>query len=179
MKKLLLLLFVCPILTAQATTYYFSSSTGDDSRSSTQARNSSTPWKTLSKLNSIFGTLQPGDKVLLKRGDVFYGSITVKKSGTSSSPITIADYGSGDKPVITSLIKLTGWVSKGNGVYESYNSALGSTAKVLLLNGVQQELGRFPNSNATNKGYLYFESHSGTTSITDKEFKSSVNWTGG
>src|SRR3954454_16421724 len=127
MKTSLLLLFVCPFLTVNEATYYFSANSGNDSRSFSQARSSSTPWRTLSKLNSIFGTLQPGDKVLLKRGDVFYGSITVKKSGTSSSPITIADYGSGDKPVITSLIKLTGWVSKGNGVYESYNSALGST----------------------------------------------------
>lgn len=178
MKTLLLLLFVCPFLTAQAATYYFSSSTGDDSRSATQARSSSTPWKTLSKLNSIFSTLQAGDAVLLKRGDTFYGSITVKKSGTSGSPIVIGDYGSGNKPVITSLVKLSGWVSKGNGIWESYNSALGTNTKVVLLNGVQQELGRYPNSDAPNKGYRYFESHSGTNSITDQQLTSSTNWTG-
>lgn len=177
MKTLLLLLFVCPFLSVNATTYYFSSS-GNDSRSAAQARNSSTPWRTLSKLNSIFYSLQPGDAVLLKRGDIFYGSITVRKSGTSSSPIVIGAYGSGDKPVITSLVRLSNWVSKGHGIWESYNSNLASTVNTVLSNDVEQEMGRYPNSDADNKGYLSLESHNGLNSITDNQLTSRTNWTG-
>ena len=178
MKLIFSALLVCFLQNANAATYYFSSNSGDDSRSSTEARNSSTPWKSLSKLNSFFSSLQPGDQVLLKRGETYYGSILVNKSGTAGSPIFIGAYGSGNKPVVTSLVTFSGWVSKGNGIWESYNSSLPSKINMVLVNGAEQEMGRYPNSNAANKGYLTFESHSGTTSITDKSLSSSPNWTG-
>src|SRR4051794_8106026 len=113
---LLLLLLASPFLSANASTYYFSANSGDDSRSFSQAKSSSTPWRTLSKLNSIVSSLQPGDQVLLKRGEVFYGTIKMTKSGSSSSPIVIGAYGSGDKPIITSFKSVSGWVSKGGGI---------------------------------------------------------------
>ena len=178
MKTIFLILLACFINSTWATNYYFSAISGDDSRTSTQAKSSSTPWKTLSKLNSFFSSLQPGDSVLLKRGETFYGSITITKSGTASLPIVIGAYGSGSKPVITSLVTLTNWISKNNGIYESYNSSLGSTLNTVLLNGVEQQLGRYPNSNAADNGYLTFESHVGKTSITDNQLTSAINWTG-
>jgi hypothetical protein len=49
---ILLVFFLC---SAHAATYYFSSVSGDDSRTSAQAQSASTPWKSLSKLNSFFG----------------------------------------------------------------------------------------------------------------------------
>ena len=119
MKHFFTLLFVFFLCSAQAATYYFSSVSGDDSRTSTHAQSTSTPWKSLNKLNSFFGSLLPGDFVLFNRGETFYGTITVNKSGTSSAPITIGAYGTGDKPVITGLTTLTSWVDVGNGIYES------------------------------------------------------------
>ena len=180
MKSLLLLLLVSFIETAGAATYYFSSVSGDDSRSSSEAKNPATPWKTLGKLNAVFSNLQPGDMVLLKRGDIFYGSIIVNKSGSSGSPITIGAYGSGEKPVITSFISLKDWSSNGSykGVYESSNTSLGSAVNMVILNGEVQELGRYPNSDAPNKGYLTIDSHEGKTSITDHHLSSNINWTG-
>jgi hypothetical protein len=157
MRALLLLTLVILFTnTTKATNYYFSSISGDDSRTSTQAKSSLTPWKSLSKLNSFFSSFQPGDSVLLKRGETFYGSITVTKSGTTSSPIIISAYGSGNKPVITSLVTLSNWVSKGNGIWESYNSSLGTEVNTVLLNDVEQQLGRYPNSDAVDDGYLTF-----------------------
>ena len=176
MKNFFTLLFLFFLTYARATNYYFSAVSGDDSRSSIQARSPSTPWKTTGKLNSFFSSLQPGDSVLLKRGETFFGSITVTKSGTAALPIVIGAYGTGNKPVITSLVTLTGWVSKGNGIWESYNSSLGTTLNTVLLNGVAQEMGRYPNSNVANKGYLILESHT-SNSITDNELNSSPNWT--
>jgi parallel beta-helix repeat protein len=180
MKLIFSFVFVCSLNSAWASTYYFSTSSGNDSRTSSQAKNPSTPWRTISKLNSFFSKLQPGDEVLFKRGETFYGSIIISRSGTSSSPITIGAYGSGNKPIITSLITLSGWTrnSSRSGVYDVYNSKLGSTVNIVLFNNVQKGIGRYPNSNASNKGYLTLESHYGTSSITDNQLSSSPNWTG-
>lgn len=164
-----------------ASTYYFSNNTGNDDRTPRQAQNPSTPWKSLSKLNAYFSSLQPGDKVLLKRGEIFYGSITVNSSGIAGSPIMIGAYGTGSKPVITSLVTLSGWAAKDNykGVYESSPVAsAGTNVNTVLINNEIQQLGRYPNSDAANKGYLTFEAHSGKTSITDNELSSPINWTG-
>lgn len=169
----------CLVNYVGATNYYFSSVSGNDSRTSAEAQDPSTPWKTLNKLNSFFSSLKPGDGVYLKRGETFYGSIIIKQSGTTSAPIFIGAYGSGSRPVITSLVTLTGWVSKGGGIWESAsNSSLSSTVNMMLLNGVEQEMGRYPNSDASNRGYLNFESHSGKTSITDNDLNTSINWKG-
>lgn len=173
-----LLLSICFLQSANAATYYLSAKSGDDSRSVKEAQDPSTPWKTLSKLNSFFKNLRPGDAVLLKRGETFYGNINVASSGSTGSPIVIGAYGSGDKPVITSLVTFSKWVSKGNGIWESYNSSFNSEVRTVLLDGEQQELGRYPNSNAGNKGYLTFESHQGTSSITDADFSLNKNWKG-
>ncbi|HLL42111.1 MAG TPA: hypothetical protein VK369_03185, partial [Segetibacter sp.] len=72
MKQVPTLLLVCFLQTASASTYYFSTLSGNDSRTSSEAKSSSTPWKTIGKLNSFFSSLQPGDQVLFKRGETFY-----------------------------------------------------------------------------------------------------------
>src|SRR5690606_26556748 len=108
----------------------------------------------------IFSSLQPGDAVLFKRGETFYGSIYISKSGSSGSPIKIGAYGSGSKPVITSLVTLNNWASIGNGRYESGHPSLGNEVSTVLINGRGQEMGRYPNSDAPNKGYLTVDAHS-------------------
>jgi parallel beta-helix repeat protein len=178
MKILLFLFFILIISSSYATNYYFSTTSGNDDRTPSEAKNSSTPWKTIDKLNSFFSSLQPGDSVLFKRGETFYGSIRVNKSGASNAPIFIGAYSKGNRPVITSLVTLTNWVAKGNGIWESNNSSLGSTVNMVLLNGVEQEMGRYPNSDAPDNGYLTFESHINKTSITDNQFTSAINWAG-
>src|SRR5215218_5043530 len=100
MRAVFLALFVCLVVNVQARTFYFSSSVGDDNRSSDQAQSSSTPWRSIQKLNSIFSLLAPGDQVLFKKGDVFTGSIQVTRSGASGAPILFGAYGDGAKPVI-------------------------------------------------------------------------------
>ncbi len=150
-------------------TFYISES-GNDGGSGTI----NSPWRTINKLNSYFGSLQAGDVVLFRRGETFYGTITVNKSGTSGNPIVISDYGEGAKPVITSLVTLSGWNNAGNGVYESAsNSSFDAAVNVVLLNGVIKGIGRYPNDT-----YLYLESHVSNTSITDNQLPSSPNWTG-
>src|SRR4051794_6877824 len=113
-RTLLSVLAISLGVSANAKNYYFSSSQGDDNRSSSQAQNSSTPWRSIDKLNSYFKYLQPGDKIYFKSGDTFYGAIYTTRSGSSSSPITFSSYGSGSKPVISGLTTVTSWNYLGN-----------------------------------------------------------------
>ncbi len=166
-----------PAFTVNAKTYYFSNNSGDDARTSAQAQSQSTPWKSLTKLNSFMSSLAPGDSVLFKSGEVFYGSITITKSGTTSKPIVYAAYGAGKDPIITGFLTLTNWVSVGNGIFESSNSSLGTGVNMVARNGSLQVMGRYPNATQPNKGYLTFESHT-SSSITDKELTASTNWKG-
>ena len=154
--------------------YYFSSSTGDDNRTNIQAQNPSTPWKTLSKLNSYFSSLLPGDSVLLKKGDIFYGSIRINKSGTATQPIVIGAYGSGDKPIITGLKEVTGWTDVGGNIWESSVTVCKSTLNLVTIDGKIAQIGRYPNAGT----FLTYESFSGTASITDNQLSGTPNWTG-
>ena len=162
---------------ANATNYYFSTSDGDDSRSFAEAKDPSTPWKSIDKLNAIFPSLQPGDQILFKRGDIFYGSIVTAKSGTDSDPIVLSDYGSGDKPVISGLIRLSVWSYKGNGIYESGELPIGNGLNMVLLDGKQYAMGRYPNVSDGDGGYLNFESH-GYNYINDNENTLTSDWEG-
>lgn len=82
---------------AVGTTYYVSSSSGSDSN---QGTSSSSPWKTLNALNTR--TFQPGDQLLLKRGDTWTGGgLIFTESGTAGAPITLSAYGSGALPLIS------------------------------------------------------------------------------
>jgi parallel beta-helix repeat protein len=142
------------VQTGYATDYYFSSSSGNDSRSSSEAQNSATPWRSIDKLNSIGSSLKGGDRIFFKAGDVFYGTIRISRSGSSGTPIVFTSYGSGEKPVITSLVRVTNWNSIGSGLYQadlsSYNI---SQVQVVLINDQIKEVGRFPNSGSADGGY--------------------------
>ena len=75
-KYILITIFLLSAIWSNATNYYFSNTTGDDSRTSTQAQNPATPWKTLSKLNSFWSSLNAGDSVFFQRGNTYYGTVT-------------------------------------------------------------------------------------------------------
>ena len=167
MKLTLMAFLMLSVCSVKATNYYFSASSGDDSRTSIQAQSSSTPWKTLTKLNAVFSSLQPGDSVLFKRGETFYGFINASISGTTASPIVFAAYGSGNRPIITGFTTVSSWTSLGNGIYESSGAVSSLTSlNALTINEVMTPMGRYPNRSASNGGYLTYNSHSGTTSIT-------------
>lgn len=170
--------FTFVLTAANANTYYISSSGGNDSYSAAQAQNPSTPWQSINKLNAFFSSLNPGDNVLFMRGDVFYGAIVVTKSGISGSPITIGSYGTGSNPVITGFQGVTSWTSLGNGVYSASVSGVKSSVNLVSMNGKPQQIGRYPNADAPNGGYLTYESFYGGSSITDNQLSSSPNWTG-
>lgn len=177
--KLLLLISLIICLGAKATNYYVASN-GNDANNGTST---SSPWKSLNKVNSSFSTLNPGDNILFNRGDVFYGSLIVNKSGTAGSPITIGAYGTGNKPVITGLSTITSWSNLGGNIWETTNAISGlAYTNLVLINGINTPMGRTPNT-----GTLYhYQSHGGTPlyngnspfSITSSDLTGSPNWTG-
>ncbi|MCX2473284.1 right-handed parallel beta-helix repeat-containing protein [Pedobacter sp. MC2016-05] len=155
-----------------ASTYYFSSVSGNDSRSAADAQNPATPWKSIAKLNAFFPSLKAGDVISFKRNEVFQGSILLKTSGISFNA-----FGTGSNPTISAMTTITQWKSIGNGVYESISTLSAVSVNILLINNAVQELGRYPNSDAANKGYLKIKSKT-DNSITDNELGAAVNWKG-
>jgi len=172
MKNKLTLLFLCLLsyVASNATTYYISVS-GNDANNGTSA---STPWKTLSKLNSLFSSLKAGDNVLFNRGDVFYGKIIVNSNGTAGSLITIGAYGTGANPVITGFTSIASWTNKGSNIWESTSAVSGlPTCNMVAINGVNTAMGRTPNY----PDYYTWNSHSGSSSISTG-LSGTTNWTG-
>ncbi|BBH20227.1 hypothetical protein Back11_15720 [Paenibacillus baekrokdamisoli] len=78
-------------------TSYVSNSAGNDANSGIST---AAPWKTLAKVSSV--TFNPGDTVLLNRGDTWTGeTLYLKGNGSSTDWITLSAYGTGNRPVIS------------------------------------------------------------------------------
>ncbi len=162
------------IFPVRGNNYYFSNNSGDDTRSPAQAQVPATPWRSLAKLNQIFPQLQPGDSVLFKRGEVYYGSIVAGASGVEGRPIVFSAYGQGYEPIISGFTRLGGWTAGStNGVWQSPCQGCGMRVNMLTVENVPRPMGRYPNN-----GYMTIQSHSGNNSITDNSLSGSTNWAG-
>ncbi len=158
------------VLTAR----YVSSSGSDTNNGLTE----STPWRTLDKVNAEFSNLNPGTEILLKKGDSFYGTLVITKSGTSgsNSPFVFGTYGDGNDPIIHGFTTITdGWTHVGNNVY-SHDIIADEQTNMVLVNGVQVPMGRWPNGTT----YRTYESFNGASSITDNTLSEETpyNWVG-
>lgn len=100
--------------TCLSATYYVSSSDGDDGNMGTAP---AAPWKTLKKVGSK--TYVPGDRIVLKRGDVWHESLVFSSSGTRGKEIVISAYGEGKNPLINGSTVVDRWAPSGVGVYTS------------------------------------------------------------
>ena len=169
MKKLSILFLLLAFgLSVSAATYYISSA-GSDAANGTSA---STPWKTIGKVNAAFSSFKPGDRILFRRGDTFYGTLKITASGVSGNPIVIGAYGSGEKPVITGFTTVSSWTNEGNGIYSKAVSSA-SKPNFITIDNVWYAMGRYPNNS-----YLTYESFYTNISITDNQLGSSPDWTG-
>ncbi len=158
-----------------ATNYYLSSSSGSDSNN---GKTPETPWKSIGKLETVLGTLLPGDSVFFKCNDTFSGQLILSQSGNSAKNIYFGSYGSGKKPVISGTTPVTNWAQTSANIWEATCAEAGSTVTSFFINDIPQQIGRWPNVTEPNKGYLKYESHSGTNQITDNELSDTINWSG-
>lgn len=89
---------------------FYVSTSGDD----TNDGSLSSPWKTLAKATDAVktiangGVLNPGDKLLFKKGDTFEGQFLITCSGTEAAPIEIGSYGTGELPILSGSGNLLG-----------------------------------------------------------------------
>lgn len=95
--------------------YYVDSVSGNDENS---GKSESSAWKTLEKVSSF--DFSAGDKILLKRGESFEGTLFPKVSGTQDERITVSSYGEGRIPVIfnastmlVALVNISNWSFEG------------------------------------------------------------------
>jgi parallel beta-helix repeat protein len=170
LKSILSIAFLFISTVISATDYYISLSGNDSNNGLSPAA----PWKTITKLNSAFATIKPGDRILFNRGDTFYGTITINKPGSSLTPIIIGAYGTGQNPIITGFVSVYDWTNEGNGIY-SKSIISENNPNILTIDGVLYGMGRYPNQGSN----LIIDSHSTNTSITDNDLNSTnTNWTG-
>ncbi|MDB5277772.1 MAG: parallel beta-helix repeat containing protein [Ferruginibacter sp.] len=173
MRQLFIILLVISASTVQAKNYYISAK-GLDTNTGLSPTSA---WQTIAKLNASFGIIAAGDSILFKSGETFYGSIVVGKSGTSGSPIVIGSYGSGSQPVITGFTPLTSWTTIGAGVFQVSAPSVKNAVNMVTINDIPQEVGRYPNSDSANGGYLVTSAFSGNTSLSAAGL-GTTNWTG-
>ncbi|MEO5889746.1 MAG: right-handed parallel beta-helix repeat-containing protein [Ferruginibacter sp.] len=146
---------------------------------------SQTAWKTIDKLNASWSFIVPGDSILFRSSNIFYGSMVVNKAGTPSKPIILSTYGAGAMPIVTGLKSVTSWTSLGGNIWEAALPGGLSTLNMVVINGVNTPMGRYPNAHIANDGYLSYESYINGPgiglpgSITDNQLTGSPNWTGG
>ena len=169
LKKVSVVLILVIFTTIVKATDYYISSSGNDNNN---GLSNSSPWKTLNKVNTVFSFLKPGDRILFKRADLFYGTIKITTSGLSGYPITIGSYGTGGMPVITGSATLSSWTDEGNGIFSAPVNTE-SPPEVVTIDGIQFSMGRYPNSE-----FLKYELFSTNVSITDNELPSLPNWKG-
>jgi len=148
--------FILLLQNNYARTFYLSNK-GNDSYSIDQSQNPETPWASIQKINSL--KLMPGDSILLKRGDIFYGSISLSTAGTNDMPVVIGAYGAGQNPIISGAVSLTGWKQVSSGIW---STSLPSTPGYVFRGNKLLPVSKYPN------GYLVVDSILSPTSFSVK-----------
>lgn len=163
MKNRLLLvtsLLLCLFTTTFATNYYISSTDGNDVNT---GKTSTSAWKSIDKVNSSNSLFVAGDSIFFKKGDVFYGSMTISsRSGTDVKPIVYTTYGTGNTPILRGSQKVTGWTLHNGNIWKANLPKLSRTVSGatvfyripnLFINNERQRLGREPDYNPTGGGF--------------------------
>ncbi|MCC6857957.1 MAG: right-handed parallel beta-helix repeat-containing protein [Bryobacterales bacterium] len=95
-------------------TYYVSSSAGRDEADGLSPK---TAWRSLERVNTA--AIQPGDRILFKRGNLWRGQL-FPKSGAAGRPVTYGAYGKGARPILQASVAKDGpdaWYSAGNNLW--------------------------------------------------------------
>lgn len=119
-----------------------------------------TAYKSLSQVNAIIASLNAGDSILLKRGEVWHNQLYVKTG------IHVGTYGSGAKPIISAMVSVTGWTNIGTNLWQSaINGGTNTYMSMVTIDDAAIAMGRWPNANAANGGYATYDSMNSLTQI--------------
>lgn len=145
---------------------YYIKNTGNDANT---GLSDAQAW-TFTKLATF--TPANGDVILFNRGETFFGTLTLRKSGISGAGITYGAYGTGADPVISSLKLLTGWVNHSGNIWR-VAAGIPANCGAVTIDDVTVEMGHWP---AT--GFAVWDTNTGITSITDSDLPVSPNLAG-
>lgn len=135
---------------ASAQTFYISNGGSDANDGESEL----TPWQTLDKINSLATAQVEGATILFKRGDTFRGTVELKGDPENT---TFGAYGSGENPVISGSVEITGWSVYSDSVFVADVGNLIEPDRAihhLFVNGKLMTIARYPNVDASDKGWL-------------------------
>lgn len=168
MKRLFFISLFFISINSFATKYYVSLA-GSNVNTGTSSR---TSWKTIGKVNSTI--FKKGDSILFNRGDKWREQLI-----TPGDNIYLGAYGTGARPVITGFTTLTNWINDGKGVWHANVPEATTDLIVVTINGNLQRMGRYPNANILNAGYLTNTGvNTNTPGVTGPALSTTTNWTG-
>ncbi|MFT4304919.1 MAG: LamG-like jellyroll fold domain-containing protein, partial [Candidatus Woesearchaeota archaeon] len=122
--------------------YYVDNIQGNDNNNGLTPE---TAWKTLTKVSNT--NFNPGDKILLKRGQTFYDeTLIVSSSGSTSHPITYGAYGEGEKPIINPSTQISGFELHEGNIYKT-NIDVGLNFDYVFVGNERIDIARHPNNN--------------------------------
>jgi len=170
MKRFIFILCLFVTSVSYAATYYVRNG-GNDAAAGTSE---STAWATITKVNNAWsdGTIVAGDNILFRKGDIWHGTITVSRAGSSDNPITIGSYGTGEKPIITGFTDIGSWTVHSGSVYRTTVSSPENQTNMVVIDGQPVGMGRYPDNT-----WLSYTAATSTT-IYDATLPDSPNWTG-
>jgi len=148
---------LCLAVGAGAASYHVSSR-GSDGRTAAEAGSPETPWASFANLLSA--PLQPGDSILILRGDTLRGTLKFSRSGTSSNPIVVAPYGPGSEPpTLLGTLPVTGWTANPSGGWKAKIPS-GHPVTRVFLGGQPMRNARLPDT-----GWFRTAGHVGNTVV--------------
>ncbi len=164
---------------AANTIYYVSTTDGSDANNGLAP---STPFKTIAKVNAL--NLQPGDQVLFKCGDMWRGEmLLITKSGASGNPITFGSYPTNacaNQPILSGTQPIGSWSVYSSNIYVATLSAatFPNGLNQLFRNGQRLTMGRWPNLDNGDGGYVTVSAQPGGNQLTANTALPAGNWIG-
>lgn len=168
-----LLFFNLDVGIVRAASTYYVSTTGDDT---TGTGSISNPWRTIQKAAD---TMVAGDTCII-RGGTYRETVTLSKSGTSTSPLTFQAY-DGETVTVSGADPVTGWTNYSGSIYYAAMTGSLGTKDQIFANGQMQFQARWPNSTSLdplNPTFGTVDSGS-TTTINDADLTQAAGyWVG-
>ena len=153
-KKVLLSLLIVHFSTLSfAATYYISNAGNDANTGLTKTQT----WKTLDKINGT--NLTPGDSILFKRGDSWFGQL-LPKSGNSSAPVTYGAYGTGEKPLLHMSVNLNNasdWTEESSNIWKTTNTVNVDVGNIIFNNDTSVGVKKWNKSDILIQGDFWYD----------------------
>lgn len=177
--RLAVLVVLCSAapISVEATDYFFSSSEGDDGNIGSEE----SPLATLAMVDTL--NLVPGDRVLLKCGDLWRAEqLRVNVAGEAGNPVIYGSYPEdcSDRPVLSGALPITGWAAHSGAVWVADLSAGANAGRFpkgisqLFRSEVRLPCGRWPD---LGQGYAFVDAAPSGSQLTDAALPS-TSWVG-